>query len=113
MKKIEAIIQPFMLVKVTRALQDHERVSGMTATDARGFGRQRAANAKDVISEGMIQLARKIKIEVVVSDDLVDEVVEIIKTHAHTGNVGDGKIFVTDVERAIRIRDFAEGEIAV
>ena len=102
-KKIEAIIKPFKLDDVKDAL--HEvGVSGITVTEVKGFGRQKGHTELYRGAEYVIDFLPKVKIEVVVEDSLVDNVVEAIADAARTGRIGDGKIFVLDVEQAIRIR---------
>jgi nitrogen regulatory protein P-II 1 len=113
MKKIEAIIQPFMLSKVAEALRDIEGFSGPTVTKVQGFGRDRAKGVPNRIVDDLIDYAPKVKIETVVNDTMVDEVVTIILDTAHTGNRGDGKVFVLDVSGAIRIRTRERDETAV
>ena len=103
MKKIEAIIKPFKLDDVKEALQD-VGVQGMTVLEAKGYGRQKGHSELYRGAEYVIDFLPKIKIEVVVADDLAPAVVEAIQTSARTGKIGDGKIFVVDLERALRIR---------
>ena len=103
MKKIEAIIKPFKLDDVKDAL--HEvGVSGITVTEVKGFGRQKGHTELYRGAEYVIDFLPKVKVEVVVEDSLVDNVIEAIENAARTGRIGDGKIFVIDVEQAIRIR---------
>ena len=104
MKKIEAIIKPFKLSHVKEAL--HEiGISGMTLIDVKGFGRQRGStggmDANDSYDDDFLA---KMKLEVIVEDNQVDEVVESIKSSAYSGKIGDGKIFVSNIEHVIRIR---------
>jgi nitrogen regulatory protein P-II 1 len=102
-KKIEAIIKPFKLDDVKDAL--HEvGVSGITVTEVKGFGRQKGHTELYRGAEYVIDFLPKVKIEVVVEDSLSDNVVEAIASAARTGRIGDGKIFVSDIEQAIRIR---------
>ncbi len=103
MKKIEAIIKPFKLDDVKEALTGIG-VVGMTVSEVRGFGRQKGHTELYRGGEYTIDFLPKIKVEVVVSDQLVPKVVEIVAAAAKTGNIGDGKIFVHPVETAIRIR---------
>jgi len=112
MKKIEAIIKPFRLDDVREALMELG-VSGMTATEVKGFGRQKGHTELYRGAEYVVDFLPKMKIEVVVADDEADAVVEAILKSAKTGKIGDGKIFVMDVERAIRIRTGEEDESAV
>ena len=103
MKKIEAIIKPFKLDEVKNAL--HEvGVTGMTVTEVKGFGRQKGHTEVYRGAEYVIDFLPKIKIEVVVPDDRAERVVEAIAGTAKTGQIGDGKIFVIEVEHAMRIR---------
>ena len=103
MKKIEAIIKPFKLDEVKEAL--HEAgVSGITVIEAKGFGRQKGQTEIYRGAEYHVNFLPKVKIEVAVPADLTDQVVEAISKAAHTGKIGDGKIFVFDLERAVRIR---------
>lgn len=103
MKKVEAIIKPFKLDEVKEAL--HEiGVSGITVTEAKGFGRQKGHTELYRGAEYIVDFLPKVRLEVVVDDGQVDRVVEAIATAARTGRIGDGKIFVSTIERAIRIR---------
>jgi nitrogen regulatory protein P-II 1 len=112
MKKIEAIIKPFRLDDVREALMELG-VSGMTATEVKGFGRQKGHTELYRGAEYVVDFLPKVKIEVVVAEDKADAVVDAILKSAKTGKIGDGKIFVMDVERAIRIRTGEEDESAV
>ena len=103
MKKIEAIIKPFKLDEVKEALQE-VGLQGITVTEAKGFGRQKGHTELYRGGEYTVDFLPKIKIEVVVPDHLVDKVAEVVAAAAKTGNIGDGKIFVLNVETAIRIR---------
>jgi nitrogen regulatory protein PII len=103
MKLISAIIKPFKLDDVRAALSELG-VSGMTVTEVKGFGRQRGHTELYRGAEYVVDFVPKTRIEVAVSDSLADQVVEAIVGAARTGKVGDGKIFISDVERAIRIR---------
>lgn len=103
MKKIEAIIKPFKLDEVKEAL--HEvGVSGITVTEAKGFGRQKGHTELYRGAEYVVDFLPKVKLEVVVDDTLADRVVEAICAAAQTGRIGDGKIFITNIESAVRIR---------
>jgi nitrogen regulatory protein P-II 1 len=102
-KKIEAIIKPFKLDDVKDALHD-VGVSGITVVEVKGFGRQKGHTELYRGAEYVIDFLPKVKVEVVVEDSLVDNVVEAIENAARTGRIGDGKIFVIPVEQAIRIR---------
>jgi nitrogen regulatory protein P-II 2 len=103
MKLVTAIIKPFKLDDVRAALSDIG-VSGMTVTEVKGFGRQRGHTELYRGAEYVVDFVPKTRIEVAVRGDLVDQVIEAIMKSAKTGKVGDGKIFVTDIERVIRIR---------
>ncbi|PZN31118.1 MAG: P-II family nitrogen regulator [Proteobacteria bacterium] len=103
MKLISAIIKPFKLDDVRAALSEIG-VSGMTVTEVKGFGRQRGHTELYRGAEYVVDFVPKTRIEVAVRDDLVDQVVEAIIGAAKTGKVGDGKIFITDLERVLRIR---------
>ena len=112
MKKIEAIIKPFKLDDVKEALTELG-VVGMTVTEVRGFGRQKGHTELYRGSEYTIDFLPKVKIEVVVSDELVDKVVSTIAAAAKTGSIGDGKVFVLPIDESIRIRTGETGESAV
>ena len=112
MKKIEAIIKPFKLDEVKEALHD-VGVSGITVTEAKGFGRQKGHTELYRGAEYVIDFLPKVKVEVVVEDSLVNNVIEAIENAARTGRIGDGKIFVLDVEQAIRIRTGDRGADAI
>jgi nitrogen regulatory protein PII len=103
MKLISAIIKPFKLDDVRAALSELG-VSGMTVTEVKGFGRQRGHTELYRGAEYVVDFVPKTRIEVAVKDALVDQVIEAIVSAARTGKVGDGKIFISDLERAIRIR---------
>jgi nitrogen regulatory protein P-II 1 len=111
-KKIEAIIKPFKLDEVKEAL--HEvGVSGITVTEAKGFGRQKGHTELYRGAEYIVDFLPKVRLEVVVDDDLAPRVIEAIQTSAQTGRIGDGKIFVYAVEDAIRIRTGERGSDAI
>jgi len=112
MKKIEAMIKPFKLDDVRESLSDIG-ISGMTITEIRGFGRQKGHTELYRGAEYMVDFLPKVKLEVVVPDELVDQCIEAIIETAQTGKIGDGKIFVYNVERAIRIRTGEENEDAI
>jgi nitrogen regulatory protein P-II 2 len=103
MKLVTAIIKPFKLDDVRAALSDIG-VSGMTVTEVKGFGRQRGHTELYRGAEYVVDFVPKTRIEVAVRGDLVDQVIEAVMKSAKTGKVGDGKIFITDIERVIRIR---------
>jgi nitrogen regulatory protein P-II 1 len=112
MKKIEAIIKPFKLDEVKDAL--HEvGLTGITVTEAKGFGRQKGHTELYRGAEYVVDFLPKVKIEIVLDDALVERAIEAIQRAAHTGRIGDGKIFVTPVEEAIRIRTGERGVEAV
>lgn len=112
MKKIEAIIKPFKLDDVREALTD-VGIAGMTVTEVKGFGRQKGHTELYRGAEYAIDFLPKVKLEVVVTDDQVEECIQAIMETAQTGKIGDGKIFIYDVERAIRIRTGEENEEAI
>lgn len=112
MKKIEAIIKPFKLDDVREALSE-AGIAGMTASEVKGFGRQKGHTELYRGAEYVIDFLPKVKIEVVVGDSQVEACVEAISNAARTGKIGDGKIFVSEVERVIRIRTGEEGEAAI
>lgn len=103
MKKIDAIIKPFKLDDVREALAE-VGITGMTVTEVKGFGRQKGHTELYRGAEYMVDFLPKVKIEIVVADDIVDTCVEAIMQTAQTGKIGDGKIFVFDVSRVVRIR---------
>ncbi len=112
MKKIEAIIKPFKLDEVKEAL--HEvGIKGITVTEAKGFGRQTGHTELYRGAEYVVDFLPKVKVEVVIEEGLVERAVEAIQHAAHTGRIGDGKIFVTSVDEAIRIRTGERGADAV
>jgi nitrogen regulatory protein P-II 1 len=113
MKEIKAIIRPFKLLEVTEALQKIERLPGVTVSEIKGFGKGRAKNAQDKTVYEMVELVPRVKLEVVVTDEMVDEVINVIQKYSHTGNTGDGKIFVTEVANVVRIRTNEQGESAI
>jgi nitrogen regulatory protein P-II 1 len=112
MKKIEAIIKPFKLDEVKEALQE-VGLQGITVTEARGFGRQKGHTELYRGAEYVVDFLPKVKIEVVVEDDMVERTVEAIVNAARTGRIGDGKIFIIPVEDAIRIRTGERGTDAI
>ncbi|WP_119458590.1 P-II family nitrogen regulator [Rhodospirillaceae bacterium SYSU D60014] len=112
MKKIEAIIKPFKLDEVKDAL--HEiGIKGITVTEAKGFGRQKGHTELYRGAEYVVDFLPKVKVEIVLEDNLVERAVEAIQQAAHTGRIGDGKIFVYSVDEAIRIRTGERGSDAV
>lgn len=112
MKKIEAVIKPFKLDEVKEALQEIG-VQGLSVIEAKGFGRQKGHTELYRGAEYVVDFLPKMKLEVVVDDDVVDRAIEAIVGAARTGKIGDGKIFVTNVEQAIRIRTGEEGPDAL
>jgi nitrogen regulatory protein PII len=112
MKKIEAIIKPFKLDEVKAALMQ-VGVQGLTAMEVRGFGRQKGHKEQYRGTEYTVDLVPKMKIEIVVSDTLVQPAIEAIARSARSGEIGDGKIFVSSLEQVIRIRTGEKGESAV
>lgn len=112
MKKIEAIIKPFKLDEVKEALQD-VGLQGITVTEAKGFGRQKGHTELYRGAEYVVDFLPKVKIEVILADELVDRAVEAIQGAARTGRIGDGKIFISNIEQAIRIRTGESGPDAL
>jgi nitrogen regulatory protein P-II 1 len=111
-KKIEAVIKPFKLDEVKEAL--HEvGVSGITVLEAKGFGRQKGHTELYRGAEYVVDFLPKVKLEVVVDDDLAERVVEAIANAARTGRIGDGKIFVSSIDEALRIRTGEKGSDAI
>jgi nitrogen regulatory protein P-II 1 len=112
MKKVEAIIKPFKLDEVKEAL--HEvGIQGITVTEAKGFGRQKGHTELYRGAEYVVDFLPKVKIEVVMEDGMVERAVEAIQHAAHTGRIGDGKIFIIDIQEAIRIRTGEKGKDAI
>jgi nitrogen regulatory protein P-II 1 len=112
MKKVEAIIKPFKLDEVKEALQE-AGLHGITVTEAKGFGRQKGHTELYRGAEYVVDFLPKVKIELVLTDDAVDRAVEAIRKAAQTGRIGDGKIFISNIEGAIRIRTGESGPDAV
>ncbi len=112
MKKIEAIIQPFKLEEVKEALKGIG-IDGMTVTEVRGHGRQKGHKEVYRGQEYMVDLLPKVKVELVISDGRLEEVIKTLTAAARTGKIGDGKVFVYDVAEAIRIRNDERGESAL
>jgi nitrogen regulatory protein P-II 1 len=112
MKKIEAVIKPFKLDEVREALSD-VGVSGLTVTEVKGFGRQKGHTELYRGAEYVVDFLPKVKIEIVVPDDVVEMAIDAIVKAAHTGKIGDGKIFVTSIDQVVRIRTGETGESAV
>ena len=112
MKKIEAIIKPFKLDEVKDALQE-ANLQGITVLEAKGFGRQKGHTELYRGAEYVVDFLPKVKLEIIVADDMLERALEAIKGAAHTGCIGDGKIFVSDVAEAIRIRTGETGDEAI
>ncbi|MFC1494971.1 P-II family nitrogen regulator [Thermodesulfobacteriota bacterium] len=112
MKKIEAIIKPFKLAEVKDAILKNG-VHGMTISEVKGFGRQRGHKEIYRGAEYVVDFVPKVKMEIFVSEDMVSNIAETIKENAYTGQIGDGKIFILPVEKAIRIRTGEEDEDAL
>ena len=113
MKEIKAIIRPAKLLEVTEELQMVDGLPGVTVSEIKGFGKSRAKNASDKVLYEMVEFIPRIQLEVVVDDGMVDEVVSVIQKYAHTGNTGDGKIFVSTVDDIVKIRTNERGPSAV
>jgi len=113
MKEIKAIIRPFKLLDVVEELKNIEGLPGVTVSEIRGFGKGRAINAEDKVTFEMVDFVPRIQLEVVVGDAMVEEVINVIQRYAHTGNTGDGKIFVIDVEQVVKIRSNKRGSDAI
>ncbi|MEM6934388.1 MAG: P-II family nitrogen regulator [Pseudomonadota bacterium] len=112
MKKVEAVIKPFKLDEVKESLQEIG-IQGLSVMEAKGFGRQKGHTELYRGAEYVVDFLPKVKIEVVVADDLLDQTIEAIVSAAKTGKIGDGKIFVSPVEHAIRIRTGEDGPDAL
>ena len=112
MKKVEAIIKPFKLDEVRQSLSQIG-ISGLTVIEVRGFGRQKGHTELYRGAEYQIDFIPKVKIEVVINDEILDNVVECIAKSAYTGKIGDGKVFVSNIEDAIRIRTKESGNEAL
>ena len=112
MKKIEAIIKPFKLDEVKEALGEID-LNGMTVTEVKGYGRQKGHTELYRGAEYNIDFLPKVKIEIILTDDKLSSAIEIIKKTANTGKIGDGKIFIYNVEKAIRIRTDEENDKAI
>ena len=112
MKKIEAIIKPFKLDEVREALSAIG-VMGLTATEVKGFGRQKGHTELYRGAEYVVDFLPKVKLDLIISDDMVEKAIDVIVSKAHTGKIGDGKIFVMDVNQVIRIRTGEKGDAAV
>ncbi len=109
MKKVEAVIKPFKLEEVKEALSE-VGIQGLTVTEVKGFGRQKGHKELYRGAEYIVEFLPKVKLEIVISDEIVEDVVKAIVKAASTGRIGDGKIFVSPVEEAVRIRTGETGE---
>jgi len=112
MKKIEAVIKPFKLDEVKEALQE-VGLQGITVTEAKGFGRQKGHTELYRGAEYVVDFLPKVKIELVIEDSMLEKAVDAIKSAAHTGRIGDGKIFILPIEDAIRVRTGERGSDAI
>jgi len=112
MKKIDAVVKPFKLDEVREALSEIG-VSGLTVTEVKGFGRQKGHTELYRGAEYVVDFLPKVKIEIVVADNIVEQAIEAIVKSARTGKIGDGKIFVTSVEQVVRIRTGETNESAI
>jgi nitrogen regulatory protein P-II 1 len=112
-KEIKAVIRPFKLLDVVSELQKIENLPGVTISDIRGFGKSRAKDAQEKIMDGLIAYVQKVKLEVVVPDEMVEIVVRTIQAYAHTGNPGDGKVFIYPVDEVVKIRTNERGAGAI
>lgn len=115
MKMITAVVQPFMLTRLMRRLEEINDFPGMTITEVQGFGREKAHHEPGAIHriEDVVDFVKKVRLDIVAHDAMVEAIVSAIARTAHTGNRGDGKIFVLPVEHAVRIKTGETGEAAV
>ena len=113
MKEIKAIIQPFVLDAVINALKQIPQLPGVTVSEVKGFGRSRGMDAGERVVEGAHDYARKVKLEIVVPDDLLEWTLQAIVANAHRGNPGDGKIFISTVDEVIKVRTGERGDDAI
>jgi len=113
MKEIKAIIQPVRLARVIEALKAMADLPGVTVSEVRGFGKSRAADAMHKVVEDEVEYSKKVKLEIVVPESRVEDVVQAICVNAHTGHAGDGKIFVITVDDVVKIRTGRRGEQAI
>ena len=112
MKRVEAYIQPFMLTRVLRELRD-VHVHGLTVMDVRGFGREKDESYPHHSADFAVDFTPKVKLELLSQDEQVEAIVEAILKGAHSGRKGDGKVFVTNVERAVSVRSRETGDAAI
>ncbi|MBU1100561.1 MAG: P-II family nitrogen regulator [Bacteroidetes bacterium] len=113
MKEIKAIVRPFKVDDIITALHKIEGLPGLTISEIKGFGKSKAKNSEDSIREGLHDFVEKAKLELVVNDELAEEVVNTIQKIAHTGNPGDGKIFVIEINDVVKIRTNERGTDAI
>jgi nitrogen regulatory protein P-II 1 len=113
MKEIKAIIEPAMLSRVIEALKAVADLPGVTVSEVKGFGKSRAADATQEVVEDEIEYSKKVKLEIVVPENRVEDVLAAICANAHTGQPGDGKIFVFSVDEVVKIRTGQRGEQAI
>ncbi len=115
MKMIIAIVQPFMLTKISHALEQIERFPGLSIMDVRGFGREKHEHdpGHHRREDDIVDFVKKARIDIATPDELVDEIVRTIERVAHTGNRGDGKIFVSPIESAVRIRTGERDDVSL
>jgi nitrogen regulatory protein P-II 1 len=113
MKEIKAIIRPSKLLEVTEELHEIDGLPGVTIFEIKGFGKSRAKNAKDKVVYEMVEFIPRIQLEVVVVDEMVEKVVNVIQKYSHTGNTGDGKIFVSTIDDIVKIRTNERGPGAI
>jgi|SRR6185369_1089405 len=113
MKEIKAIFRPSRLLEVAEELQKIEGLPGVTVSEIRGFGKGRAKNARDKVVYEMVEFIPRIQLEIVVNEEMVAEVVDVIQKYSHTGNTGDGKIFVSTVDDIVKIRTNERGPNAI
>lgn len=113
MKEIKAIIRPAKLRDVAEELHAIDGLPGVTISEITGFGKGKARKVRDKVADEMVEFVARVKLEVVVDDEMVDEVVNVIQKHAHTGNMGDGKIFISTIDDVVKIRTNERGREAI